>query len=90
VRSSDVSVRPHLALVFSELDSKTFLRVGNPLQGSQGDGKLHIAKRADSDSRDRAQPFDYSKIALRHRHSFPHASRRLNRNLSEPTPSEPL
>jgi hypothetical protein len=70
-----VLVRPDFALVFGELDSETFLRVSNPLQRSQRGRKLRIAKSADADSGDRTQPFDYSKIALRHQHlhSFPHA-----------------
>jgi hypothetical protein len=61
------------ALVFSELDPETPLRVGNPLHGGRGNLELPIAKSADSDSRDRAHPFDYSKIAFRHEHSFPQA-----------------
>ena len=52
--------------MFSELDPETFLRVGYSLQGTQRDRKLRIAKRADADSGDRTQPFDYPKISLRH------------------------
>jgi hypothetical protein len=46
------------AIVFGELDPETLLRVGDPLHGGHGHLELPIAKSADSDSGDRAHPFD--------------------------------
>jgi hypothetical protein len=65
------------ALVFSELDPETLLRVGDPLHGGHGNLELPIAKSADSDSGDRAHPFDHSKIAFRHEHKFPTGAKPL-------------
>jgi len=48
-----------------KLDAKTLLRVCNPLDGGHVNLELAIAKRADSYSRDGAEPFKHSKIAFR-------------------------
>jgi hypothetical protein len=53
------------ALVFSELDPETLLRVGNPLHRTQGHFELPIAKSTDSDGGGGAHPFDHPKTAFR-------------------------
>jgi hypothetical protein len=55
-----------LALVFIELDPKTFLRVVNLLQGSHGNGELTIAKSANPNNRRCTKPLGNSKNACRH------------------------
>jgi hypothetical protein len=55
-----------LALVFSELDPETLLRVCNSLQGSQRNLELSVAESADSDCGGRAEPLDDSKVTFFH------------------------
>jgi hypothetical protein len=62
-----------LALVFIELDPKTFLRVVNLLQGSHGNGELTIAKSANPNNRRCTQPFGNSENTCRHADSLPQA-----------------
>jgi hypothetical protein len=50
-----------LALVPVELLLKARLRFGSPPKGTHGNFKFPPAKRADSDCRSRAQPFDNPK-----------------------------
>src|SRR6266850_359471 len=61
-----------LALMFGELHSKALLCFPDALYDS-GNLKLKIAKSADPDNGDFADPFDNSKITLGHDHSFPQA-----------------
>lgn len=53
-----------LALVFIELNPKTFLRVVNLLQGGHGNRELAITKSADSDCGSGSEPLDHSKMTF--------------------------
>ena len=54
------------ALVLGKLDPETLLRVRNPLHCLHWNVELTIAKSADADSRECAQPFEDPKITFRH------------------------
>ena len=56
--------------MLGELNSKTLLCVRNPLHGGQWNLKLAIAKSADSNGGNGAQPFDNPKIAFWHVQPF--------------------
>ena len=53
-----------LAVVPGELKPESLLCIRNPLHGGYGHLELAIAKSADPDSWDCAEPFDYPKIPL--------------------------
>ena len=53
-----------LALVLPELEVEIPLRIFDPFHGLHGNLELAIAKSADPDSWDCAEPFDYPKIPL--------------------------
>jgi hypothetical protein len=59
-----------LALVLGKLNPETLLRVRNPLEGGHRNLELTIAKSAESESRNRAQPFEHTKISLLHEQQF--------------------
>jgi hypothetical protein len=59
-----------LAFVPGKLKPESFLRVRNPRDRGHGNRELAIAKSADSDSRDCAEPFDHPQITFSHRQSF--------------------
>jgi hypothetical protein len=65
-QADSLAVALTLALVLSKLDPETLLCVRNPLHCVHGNLELTIAKSADADSRDSAQPFEHPKITFRH------------------------
>ena len=61
--------------MFSKLDPETLLRVYHLPESGHWNHKLTLAKRADSDGRDRTQPFGHSKITRRQRAPRPKSVR---------------
>jgi hypothetical protein len=71
-----------LALVLSELDPETLLRISYLFEGRQGHHKLPIAKRANGNSRNCAEPLGDAKIAFGHENSVSCAENDTSQHLS--------